>query len=327
MQNILTREILGFRRTGDIGIEIEVESLDGQTAACTEPWDIKIDESLRHHGFEYYTTRPIRCDSTKVSIIKNLTNSLQKCKLVWDSPRTSVHVHINILEHTPLQVWTAATTYWLLDNLLIQYCGEDERRGNVFCLRMKDSEGVIKSVLRDMESPVTFSTLRNDHIRYSSQNVNAIPKFGSLEYRGMRGTIDPDLIDKWTTEMYNIVHKSKRWQSPSDMLDTYISSNLGEFLSQIFSRKFTEELLKLSNAEKSVRDNLGMLCEICYAYDWAKWQTRVNKNHVPPPKRDLETLTYMPLNLETPAQTQFNTRYREITRALYQAEGQQLIND
>ena len=275
---MLVCDILGIKKAGDVGLELEIESLSPEKVPVpSPPWQIKADESLRHFGYEYYTTRPIRCDSTKLPAIKKLTDELRKCNLVFDSPRTSLHVHVNILEHTPLQVWTAAATYWLLDNLLIKFCGEDQRAGNVFCLRAKDSEAVIDSVLKDLKEDTPFASLRGDSVRYASQNINAIHKFGSLEYRGMRGVIDHEIIDTWSTEMYNIVHKTKRFRNPADMLDTYLSVGTRDFLHMIFSCNFVLNLAAYPDMERLVKQNVGMLCSLCYAYDWDKWQEKINK--------------------------------------------------
>lgn len=272
----LTQDFLRKKRTGDLGIEVEVESNKTLPTSFDPPvWSAKVDTSLRNNGIEYFTTAPILCNSKKIDSIKLLTDSL-KDREILESPRTSVHVHVNILRHTPVQVWTAIATGWLLDNLLVRYCGVEEREGNVFCLRLKDAEGVLFGCLEDLKQDHPFNLLRDDYYKYSSQNINAINNFGSIEYRSMRGTIDPVLIDTWTTEIYNVVHRSKRFVSPEDMLDTYLSAGTDEFLRMVLSEGFIKELFKYGDANL-IKENIGMLSELCYFHSWQKYEQIINE--------------------------------------------------
>lgn len=271
----LTQDFLRKKRTGDLGIEIEVESNQILPTAFDPPiWSAKVDTSLRNNGVEYYTTAPILCNSKKIETIKLLTDTLKD--KVLQSPRTSVHVHVNILRHTPVQVWTAIATAWLLDNLLVRYCGAEEREGNVFCLRLKDAEGALLGALEDLKQEYPFNLLKDDFYRYSSQNINAVNHFGSIEYRSMRGTIDPELIDTWSTEMYNIVHRSKRFSSPEEMLDTYLSVGTDVFLKMLLSEDFIRELFKYGD-ESLIKENLGMLSELCYFHSWKQYERIINE--------------------------------------------------
>lgn len=321
MSNLVMRELLGFKRAGDLGLEIEVEAEDTLPTDVPKPWVAQGDDSLRNIGVEYVTDRPIACDSTKYGIIKGLTDKLKNCKVVEGSPRTSVHVHVNITEFTPLQLWTAITTYWLLENLLIKYCGEQDREGNVFCLRLCDSEGIMRYIREDLRARDgwAFSTFRQDDVKYASQNLGCISRLGSLEYRGMRGTIDPDIIDRWSTEMYNVVHRSKRFSSPENMLDTFLNmNNVTEFMCLVLSRPFVETLQYYKDWKKLVSNNVGLLSELCYYHDWEKWQSNLNEKakelgilgrtkYNPPPEFELHPL---------PGQVQRNTNAGGIAAAV-----------
>lgn len=274
---VLVRDIVGHRRGGDVGLELEVESSEPLPDINTDPWRSKIDESLRGYGMEYYTSRPIKCDSTKYSTISRLTNELSKnAGVAKDSPRTSLHVHVNILDHTPLQTWTAAASYWLLENLMVKYCGEEQRKGNLFCLPLNTGEGVLSHVYRDLENDIPFERLLGDTIRYSGQNLNAVMKFGSIEYRSMRGVTDAETIDRWSTQLYNIVHRSKRFTDPASMLDTYLSTNPTEFMLLLLDRSFVEELQAHTGWPKLIDENVGLLSEMCYYHEWSTWNKKIN---------------------------------------------------
>lgn len=278
MSDVTVKELVGFKKAGDLGIELEVEGTEPLPVIEDDPWQSQGDESLRGFGMEYYTSRPITMDGTKQATIAKLITELLKNKGInHNSPRTSVHVHVNILNHTPVQLWTAVFTYWLLDNLLIKYCGPEKREGNLFCLTLKTAEGLLEYVKQDLRRPIPFECFRDDHLRYASQNLNAIRKFGSVEYRGMRGVVDTGIIDRWSTELYNIVHKSKQFKNPEDMLDTYQKIGTQDFLGRLLSREFVDQLRTYRGWEKAVQENAGLICELCYYHDWDKWMARVNK--------------------------------------------------
>jgi hypothetical protein len=275
----LVQDFLRKKRAGDLGIEVEVESIGGLPGVLPDTWDVKEDTSLRNVGVEYFTRNPILCNSKKFEKIKGLTDLLDKYPVIKDCPRTSIHIHMNILRHTPLQVWTAVATYWLLDNILVKYCGTEEREGNVFCLRAKDAENIVKSVIDDIREPYPFRTLYGDHLRYSSQNINAIRQFGSLEYRAMRGTLDPEIIDIWSTQLYNIVHQSKRFTDPANMMDTYLALGADRWMGLIMDEPFIKTLYQYGNASALIKENIGLLIEMCYYCDWKRWEECINKLH------------------------------------------------
>jgi hypothetical protein len=282
--NYVLSDLLGMAaKPGDVGIEVEVEGYDPLPVIAEGAWRSKADNSLRYNGMEYITKSPIRVCNTKIDKIKVLTDKLNKkgIELVKNSPRTSVHVHVNVMRHTPRETWTAIVAYWLLDNLLMKYCGEDYRQGNLFCLGIKDSEATLQYCKQDLAKEVPFNSFREfelgNVVRYSSQNLAALPKYGSLEYRGMRGTTDPELIDEWSTELFNLVERSKRFGSPSVLMDTYFGiRNKDDFLKYLFSEKFVNRLISLPNWQDLIEDNEDLLGEIAYAHNWERWESRVN---------------------------------------------------
>lgn len=265
-------------RQGDVGLELEVEA-DHELPEVSGLWSSKTEGSLRGYSREYVTNGPIPCDSDKLSTIKKLTDIINEpaYRVNKTSPRTSLHVHVNIGTLTPNQTWTASTAYWLFENLLMEYCGES-RKGNLFCLRAKDAEGSIRMCARDLRNKTPFTTLKTDIIRYAGQNMNAIPKFGSIEYRGMCGTTDPEIIDTWSSELYNLVRNaSSQFEDPSDLLDRYYrETNKRVFLERFFSRDFVDRLSRIPGWQGMVDDNIDVLLEFAYYHnDWTKYQDRL----------------------------------------------------
>lgn len=273
-------------KPGDVGIEIEVEGKKPLPFVAEGPWRCKADGSLRYNGMEYVTKSPIRVCNNKIKKIELLTNKLEKkeFEVIHNSPRSSVHVHVNVMRHTPTEVWNFVTAYWLLENLLMKYCGEDYREGNLFCLRLKDAEDLLTVAKDSFKRDIPFDLFKElggqgNRIRYSSMNLAALPKFGSVEFRGMRGTIDPIIIDEWSTELFNLSENIKKFSDPGHLMDVYYGlQNKEDFLKMLFSNNFVNKIKTFSKDWTDlIEDNEDLLCEIAYNHDWDEWGKRADK--------------------------------------------------
>jgi len=275
----------------DVGIEIEVESKSTLPIHPPKGWVHKEERSLRHYGIEYVTDGTMSADSQeKLASIRDLIDYLKNSAslLIEDSPRTSVHVHVNVRDYTVLQMWTAAVAYWLLDNVLITYCGEEKRAGNHFCLRLKDAEGVLKYCYRCLSSyKEPFIALTED-IRYGSQNLSAVVTFGSLEYRGMRGTLHAGIINDWSNVLYSIVSKSRQYGTPSRLLDEFYRKGATEFVFSVLPTWFASlHILSQSDWKERVEENALLLCELAYFHSWELYEEQIEKYHKGPLQRSL----------------------------------------
>lgn len=307
---LLVKDYLGKRgKKGDIGIEIEVEADLPLPQINTEHWKTQAEGSIRD-GVEYVTTGPLTLvDKTRA--IKYLASKLdtKALKIKEDSPRTSVHVHKNILYHTPIEYWTTACAYWLTEELLFDFCG-DYRKGNLFCLRLSDAEGVIKYCINDLKKDLPFHSFNNnDCIRYAGQNLAATAKFGSLEYRGMRFTLDPDRLDKWTSEINTLHTKSKEYHSPATLMDAFFKNDKKkDFLETLYSPEFVYDLTKVKGWEEKLERNEGILCELAYYHDWTAWQSKIEKYR--------NSITDEQSKIKTGPNDQFTIRYNEIAATI-----------
>lgn len=276
-KDFFVKDFLGFKnKRGHVGIEIELES-DIKTRFPTMPcfWIQKTEGSLRGSSTEYVTQGPILITQLPEAI-NLLVSTLKDNRIkIGDSPRTSLHVHCNILKYTPLQVWTFCTAYWLLEDYLTQACGES-RLGNRFCLRTKDAEGIIYSSIRSvMEAQIPFNGVP-DRMRYSALNLSSICKFGSLEFRSMRGTIDPDIIIPWTEGLHDFVIKSKIFDTPSDVLNFAFRYGRHELCQKVLTENFRKFLAKFYRPDEDFLDIIGRVSQFAYCTDWNIWQHNIN---------------------------------------------------
>lgn len=213
------QELLGVRKSeGDVGIEIECEgnNLHILNTLC---WKSEDDGSLRgeypNSRAEYILKKPIPIDAVR-GAMKEFHDHLPNAKFDF-SFRTSCHVHVNIqqLEYQELLAFMYA--YLLIEEPMMQYCGQT-RIGNRFCLRYADAEG-LGDILYKMFSS-DYQALRQiprDVYRYAAMNVDAIDKYGSLEFRGMRGTADTDIIVTWSKALVNLREFSQKLGNPTEV--------------------------------------------------------------------------------------------------------------
>lgn len=265
---------------GDIGLEVELES-GAETnlpEISTVWWQSVGDNSLRN-GREYVTKKPLPLDERTFERIQFLFKQVATPRRkVQVSHRTSVHVHNNVSQYTPTQVWTIVVGYWLFENLLFEYCGE-ERKGNHFCLRLKDAEDLVDICFEEISSQRIFQNIASDNIKYGGINLNAIHKFGSLEYRGMRGTTDPKVIYNWAATL-NMMQKNiaKYWSSPEDLLDFYYKNGWNSTASLAFTgAPLRDFLLAVNKADDLVEENVYRVIKIAYGVSWSGYDKGIAK--------------------------------------------------
>ncbi len=194
--------------SGDFGIEIETEG-KRLPQVSAQVWRMENDGSLRgvfpDTRCEYVLPKPVTMKVAKESI-KHLIQCGVDQATEWKfSFRTSVHVHLNVLDMEEDALYALIYTYVLLEEVLHNYCGK-ERKHNRFCLRVQDAEDTIAPMVHLFKNgPYRFAGAWNgDRIRYAAMNLDALTKYGSLEFRGMRGTIDQGVLNNWLSALYNL---------------------------------------------------------------------------------------------------------------------------
>lgn len=222
---------------GDLGIEIECEGAHLRVADedNSKYWKTVNDGSLRgvypDSCAEFVLRRPIKAKDAKAAI-QELIAIQTDAKLAF-SFRTSVHVHVNIQELTEVQLLNLVYTYLLLEEPLLNYCGK-ERKGNRFCLRLSDAEGSLEYITAWIAK--SFDSLRlmaEGTIRYSSINLAAVRKYGSVEFRGMRGTIDIGTLTNWCTALLRIRAFAMASKDPSFVYETFCNMGAIGFLNHV----------------------------------------------------------------------------------------------
>lgn len=183
----------------EIGIEMEVENV--RLHSCTDytMWTVHPDGSLRNNGHEY-VTHPIK--GKRIPFVLNQFFNTMGSGISF-SPRTSVHIHLNVLDMTPEQIGGLVMAYLPFEKLLFQFVGGNREKSN-FCVPLMD---VHWDRLLSHFFDAVYEPQRMDQYRYMALNLAAIQKFGTLEFRHLGGTNDVIKILRWI----NLIFKLKKY--------------------------------------------------------------------------------------------------------------------
>lgn len=224
---------------GSLGVEIECEGKN-LNPIDTDTWRTERDGSLRgeypYRSSEYVMRQPVSA-LRLTKVIDELINHQAKATLEF-SFRTSVHVHVNVQGYTIDEMLAFLYACLLLEEPLMNFCGET-RKGNRFCLRVKDAEGYDKTLNSLFEYGWrTIRDLNGDNIRYSAINIHALKKYGSIEFRGMRGNMDRDVLIPWCNTLLNIRNTATKLGSPVAVYNEFIKRGNQEFAKKMFGKHF-----------------------------------------------------------------------------------------
>ena len=179
-----------------IGIEVEVENVRAWGDPYTL-WAMKEDGSLRNGGREYVSI-PLNGENVPIALLhlfQNLNEDIQF------SHRTSIHVHVNVQNLTLDSITGIILTYLAVEPLLFKFVGHD-RDKSIFCVPLYETELPNRLVSRFLKNPALF---RMENARYAALNLDAMRKFGTLEFRHLFGTSDMDILMTWINLILSIV--------------------------------------------------------------------------------------------------------------------------
>lgn len=249
--------LLGRPVTGNLGIEIEAEGTKtGQnpevqwhknimetlkiTGNASKYWIVKGDNSLRN-GAEYVTVGAVPIEELDTAMAE--WSMLSKgTRYRHDSIRTSVHYHVNISRLTARQILTAVMGWWLLETPIVDLQGPS-RVGNLFCLRVSDAEHLVNAVLKSIDDPCPLmGNSLHDNVKYAALNLNTIRRFGSLEFRFNRGSVDPHEIARWARFFNGLVQSLAAIGDPKTLIEIYEGGGAAAFV-QRFTPPWLRQLI------------------------------------------------------------------------------------
>lgn len=272
------KKSLTKEKTDDIiGVEFENETYDPFETPQIKGWGYHEEGSLRNFGFEYVLKSPKSREKLVPYIdayFQGLESSLGSLSKLINGRRTSTHLHFDVTRWNFVEILTASCLYWLLEPLLIPFCGE-HRRGNHFCLGAKDSLANISSLRQNISLGSPWNSIAfSNEFRYASVNLASVAKFGSLEFRLMRGLSDKETFWTWLDILNTIRLASLKFSSPRDLYakflhgysaHTFAKDILGE---ELFN-KLRITLPKDFNIAEEIRDVFVNLTPLMLTHkDW-----------------------------------------------------------
>lgn len=241
-----------------IGLEHEYEGVLESTLpnhSFANFWAYHEEQSLKDHGAEYVFTDPLfGIDATNALewLVSYAKASKWKC-----TKRTGIHVHLDVRDLSVPQLAGLCILYGALERLLYRWIG-DARDVSHFCIPLYRSDealseacGIIRSALNDEKDDGHTALLMADKFeRYAGFNLQALAKFGSLEFRQLQTTHDLTRIVDWVNIIMSL--KAASFKLPtSDGATVRMIQRMGsrELLTYVFSPRLAAQLYTAESDE------------------------------------------------------------------------------
>lgn len=250
---------------GDIGIEIEVEG-NNLKAVDNAVWRSEDDGSLRGRfpdsRCEYILASPIGVEHV-LEAVSGLKEELKGAEFKF-SYRTSVHVHVNVQKMKLEHLLSMMYAYYLLEEPMMNFCGK-KRKGNNFCLRLADAEGVLEHVMHMFE--LGFDGIQHipgDMARYAAMNIEALRKYGSLEFRGMEGNMDAVRIDIWCRALVALRNYGETKESPKEVYQEFMQIGAEGFMKVVLGD--LQEHFTYARVYKDIQTSFSISIDLPFSY-------------------------------------------------------------
>jgi len=233
------------------------------------PWAPTRDGSLRGEGALEYVLQGPRSLKVAEKAVSDLYGVIAASGgKIKRSMRAGVHVHVNCQELTMRQLGTVIAAYYAFEEVLTERFGED-RIGNLFCLRMVDAEYVNTALYRAFVDG-NISTLASDSVRYAAMNLNALGRYGSLEFRAMETpAASPRDIHAWLRTLSKLRDSHRQFANAQDLFGAFSAGGAENAISIIFGDgPEAAAIRKIPDYEDKIQDGIRDSQYWVYSTDW-----------------------------------------------------------
>lgn len=194
-----------------IGIEVEVEGIRPSPSFSSALWEVTSDGSLRNNGMEYISI-PLRGKLIPVAV-EQLHTYLTKFQSHHEfSSRTSVHIHQNVRYLTVEQIFNLLLCYMVVEPILYEYAQRTtgrNRETNNFCVPINDSKFSINlpqaiEYMHKGEEEYAIRVMCKYWKKYTGLNLIPVQSQGTIEYRHMGGTSNPETLMQWINMLQSL---------------------------------------------------------------------------------------------------------------------------
>jgi hypothetical protein len=151
-----------------------------------------------------------------------------------------------------------------LEEVLMGFCGE-QRKANRFCLRIRDAEYLIE-ILREFfrNGENGYRRIPNNMARYSAINIEALLKYGSLEFRAMEGNLDAERITNWCKGLKAIRDFACKYESPAAIYNLYIQKEAQDFYEEVMGP--LAPVFMSPNLVKEIQQGFSLSIDLPFEY-------------------------------------------------------------
>ena len=234
-----------------VGIEVEVERVfrEGNIGSFYHTardityhvWSNTTDGSLRNNGREF-VSMPVK--GREISYALNLLHDTltrdKQCVGHEFTPRTSVHVHMNVRDLTVDQLANLILLYALVEPLIFSI-ENTNRDKSIFCVPWHESN-VINHLHEFMMSKDTDRNRlgRLSHwYKYTGLNLRPVTNYGTVEFRHMKGTADIETLTNWINIILSLKKYAKKIKSTKlkdRLINLNTTSEYSAIVREIFGR-------------------------------------------------------------------------------------------
>lgn len=254
------------------GIEVELEGKN----FLNPPDDVNLywaghkDGSLRIKNpgdcaLEYVSRQPFPMPLTEKAITALFNYLTSPGVKVYDSYRTSIHVHVNFAQETFRTVYNMMCLSLILDELLVSQNGE-HRVGNNFCLRAKDAYGQVQCLINSINNGHNFFDIpQND--RYSSINFASLLKFGSIEFRSLECTTHEGRLLHWIGTLAQMKESAKKYTNPTEIISQFSALGPKGFLQSVLG-PFSSKYILVPEVNDMLFNGMRIAQDFAYCSEW-----------------------------------------------------------
>ena len=291
--------------SGEVGIEIETETLEAYSKRNMKFWNQVEDGSLRNFGQEYVLKVPVSRGKELTAALEEFSDKTKGLNFIQDSISTSVHVHINFLQDRWITLVNFLVLYDLFENLLIRFSGPD-RLANLFALPIKDAQEEIETQVQLVKNINNLNykktVLSIDSYKYAALNLCNLWKLGTLEVRSHRGVTDTEVISSWVHLLMKIKDFASQDILPHQILELYKEQD-SEIVYSVFGDKVS--LVNYPDKKSLMDTNLWFASRVATACNF-----KDNSWGFPKPKKVYREK--MIKELDQISQEKFGMAYKEL---------------
>ncbi|MGL5565631.1 MAG: amidoligase family protein [Plesiomonas sp.] len=227
--------------TERVGVEIELEGLQGVNRFRSDYWDVKGDGSLRNNGYEFVMRGPTGGVDLRNAVVE--IDSFLNGKNPDGNWRCSTHVHVDVREMNAQQLKHMILIYTVLEKLLFRLSGSHRYKNN-FCCALGFAQQQLKVLSRawTQESTYEFTNrLVNGWDKYSAINLLPMTNFGSVEFRIAEAKWSKGKLMLLCNRFLAIKELAKSWQGTEDeLIEHIVNSDIREILPKGIGKKVPE---------------------------------------------------------------------------------------